>query len=123
MKRIPLLALPMVVALGIGGSAGQSAAGAVESFRGIVKAVSGSSVTVERGTLSGVFTVDAKTHVAAAGATAKTKANQAAGKAGLTVPDAVHVGDQVVVKYHEMKGTMMATDIQVRAPGSQGAAK
>ena len=39
--------------------------------------------------------------------------------AGLTVPDAVHVGDQVVVRYRENSGKMMATDIQVRASVAQ----
>ena len=88
---------------------------ATESFLGTVKAVSGNSVTVERGTLTGVFAFDSKTHVSVAGATAKTKANQAAGKGGLTVPDVVHVGDQVMVKFVEKANQMIASDIQVRA--------
>ena len=88
---------------------------ATESFLGTVKAVSGNSVTVERGTLTGVFAFDSKTHVSVAGATAKTKANQAAGKGGLTVPDVVHVGDQVMVKFVDKANQMIASDIQVRA--------
>jgi hypothetical protein len=88
---------------------------ATESFLGTVKAVSGTSVTVERGTLTGVFAFDSKTHVSVAGATAKTKANQAAGKSGLTVPDVVHVGDQVMIKFVEKANQMIASDIQVRA--------
>lgn len=82
-----------------------------ESFVGLVKAVSGSSVTVQRGTITGVFTVDPKTHVTAKWSTAKTKEAQAAGKPGLTVPDAIHVGDQVQVKYQEKNNAMIATDI------------
>ena len=120
MKPIAYLTAALVLALGVAGAAAQGTASPVESFMGVVKAVSASSVTVERGTITGVFTVDAKTHVAVQGATAKTKEAKAAGKAGLTVPDAVHVGDQVMVKYHEMKGTMMATDIQVRTPAPGG---
>ena len=87
-----------------------------ESFMGIVKAVSGNSVTVEHGTITGVFAVDAKTHVSAKGSTAKTKENIAAGKPGLTVPDIVHVGDQVMVKYSyvEKSNTMLVSDIAVR---------
>src|SRR5262245_5383833 len=87
-----------------------------ESFMGTVKAVSGSSVTVERGTITGVFAVDAKTHVSAKGSTAKTKENVAAGKPGLTVPDIIHVGDQVMVKYSyvEKSNTMLVSDISVR---------
>jgi hypothetical protein len=87
---------------------------AKESFLGTVKAVSDSSVTVERGTITGVFAVDAGTHVGAKGATAKTRANKAAGKPGLTVPDVVHVGDQVLVRYAEKTNGMIATDIEVR---------
>ena len=58
-----------------------------ENFVGIVKAVNGNSVTVGRGTITGVFAVDASTHITAKGSTAKTKENKAAGKPGLTVPD------------------------------------
>ena len=113
-----LLALAMVLVLGIGSAAAQEP-GSLESFFGMVKAVSGSSVTVERGTISGTFSVNAQTHVAAKGATTKTQENVAAGKAGLTVPDVVHVGDQVMIKFRETKGAMIASEIQVRtkAPG------
>ena len=121
MRLVSSVTLAMVLALGLGGAAAQDKGGAnpLESFRGIVKSVSSSSVTVERGTLSGVFTVDKSTHVAARGATSATKAAKDAGKAGLTVPDAVKVGDQVVVRYREAGGKMMATDIQVRASVAQ----
>ena len=114
MRRIAYLAPVMVLALGIGGAAAQEGAAKTESFFGIVKAVSGSSVTVERGSITGIFSVDAKTHVGARGATAATKKNQEAGKAGLTVPDSVHVGDQVTVRFRETKGGMIASDIAVR---------
>ena len=113
MKRIVYLAAAMVLAVGVAGAAAQTP---IQSFMGTVKVVTGSSVTVERISLTGVFTVDTKTHVAAKGATGKTKENKEAGKPGLTVPDAVHVGDFVVVKYREVAGTMLATDIQVRNP-------
>ena len=116
MKRIVYLTAALVLALGIGGAAGQGAA--AERFQGVVKAITGSSITVERGTLSGVFTVDSKTHIAAKGASTATKKNKDAGKPGLTVADAVHVGDQVIVMFHDMKGSMMATDIRVSAQGS-----
>jgi hypothetical protein len=121
MKPIACLTVALALALGVVGLAAQETK--TESFLGVVKAVSGSSVTVERGTITGIFTVDSKTHVAARGATAKTKEAKEAGKPGLTVPDAVHVGDQVLVRYHETAGKMMASDIQVRAPGAQSATK
>jgi hypothetical protein len=110
MKRRVLIVVVAVLAL----AGVRAGAQATESFMGVVKAVSGNSVTVERGTITGIFGFDSKTHVSVAGATAKTKENQAAGKAGLTVPDVVHVGDQVVVKYTEKANSMVANDIQVR---------
>jgi len=112
MARRAIVVMVAVVAL----SGVRAWAQASESFMGIVKAVSGNSVTVERGTITGVFAVDAKTHVSAKGSTAKTKENIAAGKPGLTVPDIIHVGDQVMVKYSylEASNTMVVNDISVR---------
>lgn len=86
---------------------------ASDAFSGTVKAVSASSITVERGTISHVFAVNGNTHLTVKGATAKTKEARAAGKAGLTVPDAVHVGDQVTVKYVDQGKGMVAADIRV----------
>jgi hypothetical protein len=109
MKR-SVAAIIAVFALSASGVWAQGTA-KTESFIGIVKTVSSSSLTVERGTITAVFTVDPKTHVSAKGSTAKTKEAQAAGKPGLTVPDAIHVGDQVQVKFHEQNKAMIATDI------------
>jgi hypothetical protein len=111
MKRITYLA---AIAVGVLTFAAPARA-ASESFTGNVKAVSGSSVTVERGTITGVFAVNGNTHLAVPGATAKTKAIKAAGKPGLTVPDAVHVGDLVTVRFAEQGNGMVASEILVRA--------
>jgi hypothetical protein len=112
MKRSVVVLVAAVLAL----SGVRASAQGPESFMGIVKAVSNNSVTVEHGTITGVFAVDAKTHVSAKGSTAKTKENIAAGKPGLTVPDIIHVGDQVMVKYSyvEKSNTMLVSDIAVR---------
>ena len=111
MKRSVFLAVVAVLVL-----SGVSAwAQAAETFVGTVKAVSGNSVTVERGTITGVFAVDAKTHVGVKGATAKTKEALAAGKPGITIPDVLHVGDQVQVKYSYVSrsNTMLVSDVTV----------
>jgi hypothetical protein len=111
MKRSVFLAVIAVLAL-----SGVSAwAQAPETFVGTVKAVSGNSVTVERGTITGVFAVDAKTHVGVKGATAKTKEAVAAGKPGATIPDLLRVGDQVQVKYTYVSksNTMLVSDVTV----------
>jgi len=94
MKRNVFLAVVAVLAF-----SGVSVLAQSESFVGTVKAVSGATVTVEHGTITGVFAFDAKTHVSAKGSTAKTAEVKAAGKPGLTVPDVVKVGDQVKVTY------------------------
>ena len=73
-------------------------------------------MTVERGTITGGVHGGYENARLGPRCDGENEGSQGAGKAGLTVPDAVHVGDQVMVKYHEMKGTMMATDIQVRTP-------
>lgn len=114
MKRHTYLAA-VVAVLGLAGTGWAQAAAPVESFVGTVKAVSGSSLTVERGSIVGTFAIESSTHVSAKGSTAKTKANKEAGKPGLTVPDVVHVGDQVVVKFHESGKGMIANEVQVRA--------
>ena len=94
---------------------GASAWAQAESFIGTVKAVTGNSVTVERGALTGMFAVDSKTHVGVTGATAKTQEAQKAGKPGITVADVLKVGDQVRVKYTYVSATnkMTVTDITV----------
>ena len=110
MKRIVLAVVTVLVVSGVG-----VWAQATESFVGNVKSVTGSSVTVERGALTGVFAVDSKTHVGVSGATAKTKEAQAAGKAGVTVADLLHTGDQVRVRYtyNQSSNKMTVTEITV----------
>ena len=94
MKRSVLAAVVAVLVL-----SGVSVFAQSESFVGVVKAVNGSSVTVEHGSITGLFNFDAKTHVGVRGASAKTAEAKAAGKPGATGPDLLHVGDQVKVSY------------------------
>jgi hypothetical protein len=110
MKRSVFWAVAMALVL-----SGVAWAQATESFVGNVKAVTGSTVTVERGAITGVFAVDAKTHVGVRGATAKTQEAQAAGKPGISVTDVLHVGDQVRVRYmyNEKSNKMTVSDITV----------
>ena len=112
-KHVPHLAL--IAALMLGGVALAAQESDRDSFIGIVKTVSDSAISVERGATMFAFVINAKTHVAARGATSKTRENLAAGKAGLTVPDVVQAGDQVFIKYEWKDGARIATDIQLRA--------
>ncbi len=118
MKRIASLASVMVLALGSAAAYGGQAASRLDSFVGVVSSVSDSGLTVEHGSISGTFAVESSTHVGAKGATAKTKANIAAGKAGLTVPDVVHAGDQVLIRYYRANGRMIASEILLLTPGA-----
>lgn len=111
MKRLALVALAAVMALGINVSVG--AQGKAKSMTGVVKAVTASSLTVEKGGKDSNFTVTSSTKLLAKGSTAKTKEKKAAGAAGLSITDMVHMGDQVTVRYTESGGTMTATQVRV----------
>jgi hypothetical protein len=110
MKRSVFWAVAIALVL-----SGANAWAQAESFVGTVKAVTGSSVTVERGALTGVFAVDSKTHVGVRGATAKTQEAQKAGKPGISVGDVVHTGDQVRIRYtyNQQTNKMTVSDITV----------
>jgi hypothetical protein len=110
MKRITYLA---AIAVGLLAWAAPARA-ASDWLTGSVTAVSASSITVERGTGNNVFSVTPTTHVKVRGASAKTREARAAGKPGLAISDAVHVGDQVSVRYIEQGSGLVAAEINVR---------
>jgi hypothetical protein len=113
MKRIGFATVVVVLALG-GMAAAQADKAKTRSTLGVVTAVTGSSFTIENGSKSMTFNIDSSTYIAAKGAGTKAREKKEAGQGGLTVADAVHEGDQVLVKYHTANGTMMAREIQVR---------
>jgi hypothetical protein len=84
-------------------------------FAAVVAVLVLSGVTVEHGSITGVFSFDAKTHIGVKGATAKTAEAKAAGKPGATGPDLLHAGDQVKVTYSYTASTnkMTVSDITV----------
>jgi len=117
MKHVALLALVVVLVAGVGVSTAQAQAGAKsQTAIGAVKNVSGSTFTVDTGKSALKFTVDAETNILAKGASTKTRAKKAAGQGGLTIADVVHEGDQVLVKYVEAGGNLVASEIEVRNP-------
>jgi hypothetical protein len=117
MKQVALLALVMVLAAGVGVATVEAQAGAkTQSAIGAVKTVSGSTFTVDTGKGELKFMVDMETNILAKGASTKTRAKKAAGQGGLTIADVVHEGDQVVVKYVQAAGNLLASDIEVRNP-------
>jgi hypothetical protein len=81
---------------------------------GPVKSVSGSFFTVDANKTTMKFNVDAKTSIHVRGATAKKREKKEAGGGGLIITDVVHEGDQVLVKYSDVGGTLLASDVEVR---------
>jgi hypothetical protein len=67
-----------------------------------------------------IFAVDAKTEITARGATTKTQAAQAAGKAGTTISALLKVGDGVEVRYSNVDGKMLASSIRANQPVGAG---
>jgi len=72
-----------------------------QTASGKVTAIDGASITVKVGDKDMVFAVDAKSEIIASGASTKTRAAKAEGKAGPSLIDVVKVGNAVEVKYAE----------------------
>ena len=81
---------------------------------GTVSAVAHDSLTVKNKQDTWTFTIDKTTAVTVKGATKKNLELKAEGKAP-SLPDFVHVGDQVTVGYHDMGATKHAAEIKVTA--------
>lgn len=117
MRHVALLALVVVLAAGVGVATVQGQAGAKsQTAIGAVKTVAGATFTVDTGKSAMKFSVNEETNILAKGASTKTRAKKAAGQGGLTIADVVHEGDQVVVKYVEAGGNLVASEIEVRNP-------
>ena len=117
MRHVALLALVVVLAAGVGVATVEGQAGAKsQTAIGAVKTVAGSTFTVDTGKSALKFSVNEETNILARGASTKTRAKKAAGQGGLTIADVVHEGDQVVVKYVEAGGNLVASEIEVRNP-------
>ena len=82
------------------------------SASGAVTAVTGTSLTVKGKSDEWTFTVDKDTTVTAKGASHKTDAMKAEGKATV-ITDFVHTGDMVTVSYHDMGATKHAASVKV----------
>jgi len=77
------------------------------SATGMIKSVSGTSLTVTSGGKEMVFTIDSSTKFVGKGLTTKSKG------APMAATDAVHEGDKVTVSYHDMGGTMHAANVRI----------
>lgn len=88
---------------GLGGTPGRK----TMTASGVVKALSGTSITVTSGGKDLIFTIDASTKFVGKGLSTKS----AAGK--ITATDAVASGDTVTVSYHDMGGTIHAANVRI----------
>ena len=87
-------------------------AGKAMTVQGKVTSATGDSLTVAKGSESMTFTVDGTTKIIGKGLTTKTNEKAAEGKK-MTPVDAVGAGDMVTVTYHDMSGTMHASQVKV----------
>src|SRR5262245_35767183 len=93
-----------------------AAEAAAKSSNGTVKSVSATSLSISGSSGGGAtfeqtFTIDSKTKVIGRGA--GTKAKAAGGKVAIT--DLVAAGDKVSVSFHDMGGTLHASEVRVTA--------
>jgi hypothetical protein len=80
---------------------------------GPVSKVSAEIVTVDTGKGSMQFITTEATKVKVQGGGGQAQAAKEAGKKGLKISEAVHEGDQVSVKYTDVGGKLMASEIDV----------
>lgn len=69
------------------------------------------------------FMTTSSTQVKVTGGSSKARAAKEVGAKGVKITDAVHVGDQVSVKYTDAGGKLMATEIDVRQRRPESAQK
>jgi len=113
MKWWAYLSLAAFLAFGVSLNAGQAK---TLTAIGPVKSVAGNFFTVETNKTILKFNVDTNTLIQAKGAGSKTRAKKAAGEGGLTIAEVVHEGDQVRVRYADVGGTLLASEVEVTRP-------
>jgi hypothetical protein len=106
----------LIVALAVAAVPAMATAGQAEgktmNAQGTVSAVAPDSLTVKGKTDTWTFTIDKSTSVTAKGATHKSLALKADGKATV-LTDFVKTGDTVTVAYHDMGSMKHAATINV----------
>jgi hypothetical protein len=115
MRLQPFLAVAaLVVGLGVGTAAQKTQENTLTAI-GSVSKIAGDSLTIDAGkgkAMQFVTNTDTMVKVSAGGA--KAQAARQEGKKGLKITEVVHVGDQVFVRYSEVGGKMVASEVDVR---------
>ena len=110
----------LVVGLGVGVAAQAKNQTAI----GPVLKIAGDSLTIDVGKGKTMqFTTNTSTEVKVTAGGAKAQAAKEAGKPGLKITEVVHEGDQVFVRYSDVNGKMVASEVDVRERRPQSAQK
>jgi Domain of unknown function (DUF5666) len=100
------------------GSTSDDPAPKATSASGTVSAVTNDSLTVTSGANSWTFAVDKSTKVVGEGVGTLSRKMKEAGK-GMTITDAVGVGDTVTVSFTEAGGAKTATNVNITRKGAK----
>jgi hypothetical protein len=117
-----LHALFAVAALVVGLAVGVAAQGKSQTAVGPVLKIAGDSLTIDVGKGKTMqFTTNTDTEVKVTAGGAKAQAAREAGKKGVKITEVVHQGDQVFVRYTDVAGKMVASEVDVRERRPQSA--
>jgi hypothetical protein len=111
----------LVVGLGVGAAAQKPAEKNLTAIGPVTK-IAGDSLVIDVGkgkTMQFVTNTETQVKVSAGGA--KAQAARQEGKKGLKITEVVHEGDQVFVRYSDVGGKMVASEVDVRERRPQSA--
>jgi len=121
MQRTILTVAGLVLGLAIAIVSAQDKAKTLTTVGPVAK-ISGDSLSVDSGKGVVQFVTNSKTAVKVTAGGAQAQKAKQEGKQGVKITDAVHVGDQVSVKYTDNGGKLVATEVDVlqrRPPSTQ----
>jgi len=121
MRRTILTVAGLVLGLAIAIVSAQDKAKTLTTVGPVAK-ISGDSLSVDSGKGIVQFVTNSKTEVKVTAGGAQAQKAKQEGKQGVKITDAVHVGDQVSVKYTDNGGKLVATEVDVlqrRPPSTQ----
>jgi hypothetical protein len=116
-----LAVVTLVVGLGVGAAAQKPQEKNLTAIGPVLK-IAGDSLTIDVGKGKTMqFTTNTDTAVKVTAGGAKAQAAREEGKPGLKITEAVHQGDQVFVRYSNVGGKMVASEVDVRERRPQSA--
>jgi hypothetical protein len=118
-----LLTAVMLVLGGLSLVGAQEQKGKTLTAIGPVSKIAGEMLSVDTSKGPMQFVTTDATQVKVAGGGSKARAAKEAGQKGVKISDAVHVGDQVTVKYTDVGGKLMASEVDVKQPRPASAQK